>query len=114
MVLVVLDADDRVISVSDAVLHRVERSSIELAGRVPPLMQRAATVEYRHESLGGRFEVDGKFHGTRWRVVTIEDGHDDETPTNSSSCEPSADDLSALQALIREVVRRAPPRARQQ
>jgi hypothetical protein len=114
MVLVVLDADDRVISVSDAVLHRVERRGTELGGRVPPFMQRAATIEYRHESLGGRFEIDGKFHGTRWRVVTIEDGRDDETPADSSSSEPSADDVSALQALIREVVRRAPPRARPQ
>lgn len=113
MVLVVLDADDRVISVSDAVLHRVERSPLEAVGRLVPPTQGAAIVEYRHESLGGRFEIDGKFHGTRWRVVTIEDGRDDDAPTDSSSSEPTADDLSALQALIQEVVRRAPPRVRQ-
>ncbi len=109
LVLVVLDAQDRVVSVSDAVLHRVERSS----GEWSSLSRSAGSVEYRHESLGGRFEVDGKFHGTRWRVVTSDEGRDDDTPLDSSSSEPSEDDVSALQALIREVVRRAPPRSQQ-
>lgn len=145
-VLVVLDAHDQVVSVSDAVLRRVEHAverSLE-----PPIerqLQRTierevdrkveyemgrelasdsdslfaprgdsphpkGMIEYRHESLGGRFERDGKFHGARWRVVTREDGSDDDAPLDSSSSEPSEEELSALHALIREVVRRAPPR----
>jgi hypothetical protein len=111
MILVVLDAEDTVISASDAVLQRVERDAqgVERADRKAP--KRTGAVEYRHESLGGRFEHDGRFHGARWRVVTADEGDEDAPPLDSSSCEPSEDDLSALHALVREMVRRAPPRA---
>ena len=110
IILVVLDAEDTVISASDAVLHRVELDAMGAEVSDRHVVKHGGAIEYRHESLGGRFEHDGSFHGARWRVVTADQGDEDTPPLDSSSCAPSDDDLSALHALVREIVRRAPPR----
>ena len=64
----------------------------------------------RQESLGGRFERDGTFRGTRWRTVGLELPEGEEPAWDSTPAEPSADDVSALRELVSELVRRQPPR----
>jgi hypothetical protein len=92
VILVVLDSAGQPISASDMVLYR------------------SAGAEIRQESLGGRFEPDGTFRGTRWRTVGLEPPDGEESAWDSTPAEPSADDVSALRELVSELVRRQPPR----
>jgi hypothetical protein len=93
MVLVVLDASGQPISASDMVLYQSET---------------AEGTEYRQESLGGRLEADGTFRGTRWHMLTVQTAEGGEVQKEATSSEPSAEDISALKALVAEVLRRAP------
>ena len=74
------------------------------------------TITYRgeatlteHESIGGRFEPDGSFRGTYWKM-TLEsspDGDEDASVTRSSeNRQPSADEIAALRRLITDVLSR--------
>ncbi len=92
VVLVVLDASDRPISASDAVLYRVEPAQI------------------RHDSIGGRIEPDGTFLGTCWRTEGPEPPNGEEPKWESTRSEPSPSQINALMALVAGMVRRAPPR----
>jgi hypothetical protein len=86
IVLVVLDAAGRPIAANDTVLHRLP-----------------APLKSRQESLGGRFEDDGSFRGTRW------DGESTDGETSDwqlRSREPSAEEVRAFTALVADVVRR--------
>lgn len=96
IVLVVLDATGRPISASDHVVFR------SVAG---------AIVEMRQESVGGRFEPDGSFRGTRWLITGPEPADGEEPQWNSLPMPPSAEDVEGLAALVAEVVRRQPPRS---
>ena len=62
-----------------------------------------------HESIGGRFEPDGSFRGTYWKM-TLErspDGDEDASITRSSENRtPSADEVTALRRLIADVLGR--------
>ena len=62
-----------------------------------------------HESIGGRFEPDGSFRGTYWKM-TLEsspDGDEDASVTRSSeNRQPSADEVVALRRLIADVLSR--------
>ena len=62
-----------------------------------------------HESVGGRFEPDGSFRGTYWKM-TLEsspDGDGDASVTRSSeNRQPSADEIAALRRLITDVLSR--------
>lgn len=60
-----------------------------------------------HESIGGRYETDGSFNGTRWhsRLVTIP-GSDDEPESEATSAVPAAGDGAALHLLAAEILSR--------
>ena len=60
-----------------------------------------------HESVGGRYEADGSFNGTRWhsRLITIP-GSDDDPESHATSSIPSAEDVAALRALAGEMLSR--------
>ena len=99
-VLITLDADDRLLSASDTVLY--ERR--EQRGR------HVVTI-YDHENVGGRFEEDGSFRGTRWVTRTEQIGDDDQNAhTTSLPSPPSAADEASLRALVEAVLKRAPAR----
>jgi hypothetical protein len=99
-VLLTLDATGTLISGGDGVmLHRQEQRGADL------------WHIYHHENIGGRFEPDGSFHGTRWRTRTEQLG-DDEAGASSSSVPgvPSAAEVDRLRALAAWVIARAPKR----
>jgi len=96
IVLVMVDDAARPISASDHVMHRSPKPNGE--------------TEIRHESLGGRFEPDGTFRGTRWSSLIIQSADDEELETTSTRAEPTEGDVAALRALVAELIRRAPPR----
>lgn len=103
-VLVVLDATGQPISASDTVLYRSELPAPREAAKS------SSSVEYEfyQESIGGRIENDGSFRGTRWRTQGIETDPDSESRMQSTPSEPSAEDAAGIQALVTELVRRAP------
>lgn len=97
VILVVLDGAGQPISASDMVLYRSDAAV-------------GAPAEIRQESLGGRFEPDGTFRGTRWRTVGLESLEGGEPVWDSTPADPSSADVSALRELVSELVRRQPPR----
>jgi hypothetical protein len=86
-VLVVLDGDGSLLSGSDAVLYRAPSTFIQM-------------------SVGGRFEPDGSFHGTRWHSVAVERGGGGEPDWESTPSSPSEEDVDGLRAVMAEVIRR--------
>ncbi len=96
-VLVVLDANGQVISANDSVLY-----CGALTAQAP-----GAVSEFHHESIGGRFEVDGSFRGTRWKSVTLETEGREQPETTSTPSEPSGADVAALRVLVADVMHRA-------
>jgi hypothetical protein len=92
-VLVVLDAGGALLSAGDSVLYRSGDAD-------------RATI--LHLSVGGRFESDGSFHGTRWHSVAIEPGGEEEPEWESTPSAPSEEDVEALRTLVAEVIRRQP------
>ena len=63
-----------------------------------------------HESVGGRFEPDGSFRGTYWKM-TLESapGGDEESSVTRSAehRQPSVDEVTALRRIIADVLSRA-------
>jgi hypothetical protein len=98
--MVVLDAIGQPMSASDAVLYSVEVRAA--AGSTPRV------VEHYHENIGGRFEPDGSFRGTRWRTLMAETGEEEPQHVESTRSEPSPADVAALKALVAELLRRQP------
>jgi hypothetical protein len=94
-VLITLDADGKLLSGGDNVLcHRQEqRGDVTVA-------------IYDQESIGGRFEADGAFHGTRWRTHTEQIGDNDEGRTTATPSPPTEDEIAALRRLVDDVLRR--------
>jgi hypothetical protein len=90
-VLVVLDATGTLLSASDAVLYRAGHDG------------RATILQL---SVGGRFEPDGSFHGTRWHSVAFERGGHEEPEWESTPSSPSEEDVEALRAVVSDVLRR--------
>ena len=68
---------------------------------------RTGPAEIRQESVGGRFEADGSFRGTRWLTAGPEPADDEPPDWESTPSEPSAADIAALRALVDEMLRRA-------
>jgi hypothetical protein len=99
-ILVVLDGTGALLSGGDGVLYRTG-----LQDPAPPPIDEPALI--RQENLGGRFEPDGSFHGTRWRSVAIDRG-EEELDWESTRSEPSPDDVAGLRAVVEEVIRRSP------
>ena len=99
-VLITLDGNDTLLSASDAVLLQRD----EQRGSV------VVTI-YDQENVGGRFEEDGSFRGTRWITHTERIGDDDAgAQTTYSPSPPSDQDVASLRALVRSVIARAPGR----
>jgi hypothetical protein len=96
VLLVVLDAAGKPISASDMVMYRSET-----------VRDGEAVKEYRHESLGGRLEADGSFRGTRWHMLNVETADGREISKEATPSEPHAEEISALKALVAEMLRRA-------
>jgi hypothetical protein len=103
VILVVLDAGAALLSASDAVLYRMG-----LSGGPPP-SECDAPAMIRQESIGGRFEPDGSFRGTRWLSVAVESGGDEDPKWESTPSEPSPDDVAGLRVVVAEMIRRRPP-----
>lgn len=103
-ILVVLDASGTLLSASDAVLYRTGPS-----GGSPP-GDGDAPAMILQLSVGGRFEDDGSFHGTRWHSVAVERGGDVEPEWESTPSEPSPDDVDGLRTVVAELIRRQPPK----
>lgn len=99
-VLITLDASDRLLSASDLVLFE----------RKEPRGRHLLTI-YDQENVGGRFEEDGSFRGTRWvtRTEQIDDDHEN-AHTTSLPSPPSAADVASLRELVDAVLKRAPAR----
>jgi hypothetical protein len=89
-VLVVVDASGIPISANDGVFFRIPGKPLQL----------------RHESIGGRFETDGTFRGTRWLSVGDDPGDDEPADLQSTPTAPTADEIAALRALVDEMLRR--------
>jgi hypothetical protein len=100
-VLVVLDAHGVLLSASDSVLYRTGPDG------TPPPADCDSPTEVRHESVGGRFEPDGNFRGTRWVSVALDPGDSDELEWESTPSEPSEADVAGLRLLAAELVRRS-------
>ncbi|MCD6042379.1 MAG: hypothetical protein K0R40_1982 [Burkholderiales bacterium] len=89
--MVTLDATGTPISAGDWVLY--------CSGR---------PVQYVHENVGGRIQPDGSFLGTRWRTLAVDvPGRDEPETKETVRSDPSAEDVAALMALVRELVKRA-------
>ncbi|HEX4914676.1 MAG TPA: hypothetical protein VFV51_11990 [Vicinamibacterales bacterium] len=101
-VLITLDSSGRLISGGDGVMfHREERRGDE------------TWQIYDHENLGGRFEADGSFLGTRWQTHVEQRGDEDEDAVRqSNSSAPAPDDVARLRALVAWVLERAPVKPR--
>jgi hypothetical protein len=93
-ILVLLDASGSLLSASDAVLYCTGNDC-------------ATSL---HLSVGGRFETDGSFHGTRWHSVAVARPGEEEVEWESTPSAPSEEDVEALRALVTEVIRRQPRR----
>jgi hypothetical protein len=100
-IIVVLDGNGQMLSAGDAVLYRSG-----LREPAPPPENAPALV--RQENVGGRFEADGSFHGTRWQSVAIDRG-EDELEWESTSSAPTAEDVAGLRLVVAEVIQRATP-----
>ena len=99
-VLITLDANDRLLSASDIVLFE----------RKEPRGSDEVTI-YDHENVGGRFEEDGSFRGTRWVTHTEQIGGDEEHAQTTSLPSPaSPGDATSLRAVVDAVLKRAPAR----
>ena len=99
-VLITLDANDRLLSAGDMVLFQ----RTEQRGR------NVMTI-YDQENVGGRFEEDGSFRGTRWVTHTEQIGDDDEHAHTTSLPSPASPaDVASLRVLVAAVLRRAPAR----
>jgi len=103
-VLVVLDATGQPISASDHVLYwsevsKTDKNADTSSGSAPH-------AEFYQESIGGRFETDGTFRGTRWQTVGEDYGDGSEPKMDSTPSEPSVADIAGIKALVAEIIKR--------
>ena len=103
-VLVVLDATGKPISASDHVLYWSEVSKI--GQDADAVSGSAPHAEFYQESIGGRFETDGTFRGTRWQTVGEDYGDGSEPKMDSTPSEPSAADIAGIKALVAKILKR--------
>jgi len=97
-IMAVLDADGALLSGSDGVLFRKGE------GGAPPPSDCEAPALVHQEMVGGRFEPDGSFHGTRWHSVAVDDGREGELDWESTPSAPTPADAAALENLLRELI----------
>jgi hypothetical protein len=103
-VLVVLDATGQPISASDHVLYWSEASKTDQ--NADTSSGTAIQAEFYQESIGGRFEADGTFRGTRWQTVGEDYRDGSEPEMDSTPSEPSAADIAGIKALVAEIMKR--------
>lgn len=103
-VLVVLDATGQPISASDHVLYWSEVSKTDQ--NADTSSGSALQAEFYQESIGGRFESDGSFRGTRWQTVGEDYRDGSEPKMDSTPSEPSAADIAGIKALVAEIMKR--------
>jgi hypothetical protein len=103
-VLVVLDATGQPISASDHVLYWSEVSKTDQNGDTSS--GSALQAEFYQESIGGRFETDGTFRGSRWQTVGEDYRDGSEPKMDSTPSEPSAADIAGIRALVAEIMKR--------
>jgi hypothetical protein len=97
-VMLTLDGSGTLISGGDSVLFHTEENR---GGELWNI--------YEHHSIGGRFESDGSFGGTRWYTRNEHFGDADEPATSSSTpSPPSPQDIEQLRALAAWLLARAP------
>jgi hypothetical protein len=97
-VLITLDANGMLLSAGDGVMFVREEQRGNDRWTV-----------YDHDNIGGRFETDGSFHGTRWQSRTEQCEDDDEGAAYSAEpSTPSAEDVEKLRAIVAWVMARAP------
>lgn len=99
-VLITVDANDRLLSASDLVLfeRREQRGS-------------DVVTIYDQETVGGRYEEDESFRGTRWVTRTEQIGDDHEHAHSTSlPSPPSPAHVASLRAVVDAVLKRAPSR----
>jgi hypothetical protein len=101
-VLVVLDGEGTLLSASDAVLYRTRPDG----GTISPNGSGPAMI--LQMSVGGRFEPDGSFHGTRWHSVAVEREGEGDPEWESTPSSPSEEDVEGLRAVVAELIRRQP------
>jgi hypothetical protein len=97
-IVVVLDGAGALLSASDAVLYHTGPDHAAGPGAMLQL------------SIGGRFEDDGSFHGTRWHSVAVGRAGSDEPEWESTPSQPSEDDVDGLRKVVTELMRRAAER----
>lgn len=90
--LAVVDASGALLAANDGTYERLSDD--------PPIV--------RHASIGGRFEIDGSFRGTRWFAEGPEAPEDEPSQLESKRTEPTADETATLRALVDEMLRRRP------
>lgn len=103
-VLVVLDANGQPISASDHVLYWSE--VLKTDQNADTSSARALSAEFYQESIGGRFETDGTFRGTRWQTVGEDYRDGSEPKMDSTPSEPTAGDIAGIKALVAEIIKR--------
>ena len=60
-----------------------------------------------HESIGGRYDEQGSFFGTRWaNRIECEAGQDDGAMTNATKSEPTEQEVARLNALVADLMGR--------
>ena len=68
----------------------------------------ALHAEFYQESIGGRFETDGTFRGTRWQTAGVESPDGSEPKMNSKRSAPSPEDIAAIKSLVSDMINRQP------
>jgi hypothetical protein len=101
---VALTSSGQLMSASDTVLYRSEVS--KTAQDTAPSSPATNQVEFHSETIGGRFELDGTFHGTRWETSGVESPDDSEPKMSSKRSAPSAEDITPIKALVAEIIKR--------
>lgn len=100
---VLLDQSGQPLSASDHVLYWSEGAGV---GQADP----DTTPQIYQESIGGRFESDGTFSGTRWLIMGSEPASDADPQWDMTHREPTVSEVEALRSLVAELLRRQPPR----
>jgi hypothetical protein len=95
---VVLDAAGRPLTGSDHVLYRRPAGEGDGGSGAP--------AEMLQESIGGRFEPDGTFRGTCWRVAGPEPAEGEDPRWEMTPREPTEAEVTALAGLVAELLRR--------
>ena len=64
-----------------------------------------------HESVGGRFETDGSFRGTYWKMIleSKPSGDDESTTRSRENRPPSEEEIATLRRIIADVLTRTEP-----